>query len=251
MLFDTHAHLDDKRFNDDREQLIDSLQENNVSLVMNIGSDLENSFKSVELSKKYDFIYAAVGIHPHSAQQTNDIDLLKLEQLLDNDKVKAIGEIGLDYYYDNSPREKQKEILIKQLEIAKKHNVPIVIHDRDAHEDCYNIISAYNLPCVFHCYSGSIQYAERLLKLGYYISFTGVITFSNAKKLREVVSTVPIERIFIETDCPYLAPDPYRGSRNSPLYVHRVAETIAEIKGISYEDVCRITMENGKRFFRI
>jgi len=251
MLFDTHAHYDFEQFNEDREALISSLNENNISLVLNVGSDMRGSYASVVLSKKYPFIYASVGVHPHSASEMTDNDLILLEKLSANEKVVAIGEIGLDYHYEHSPKDIQKKRFKDQLDLATKINKPVIIHCREATEDCMNIIRKSTAKGVFHCFSGSLEMAKQLIELGFYISFTGVITFSNAKKFDEIIKWLPLEKIFIETDCPYLAPEPFRGKRNSSLYVYRVAEKIAQIKGITFEDVANITKQNAMKFFNI
>ncbi len=251
MFFDTHAHLDDPRFDEDRESLIQSFKENNIDLVLNIGSTLENSFKGVELSKKYDNIYCAVGVHPEGILDLPENYLETLEKLFDNKKTLALGEIGLDYHYD-TPKDIQKKYFIEQLQLANNLKKPVIIHDRDAHADCLEIIKA-NLPekFVFHCYSGSPETAREILNLGGYISFTGVITFKNANKLPEVAKYVPLDRMFIETDCPYLSPEPYRGKRNSPLNVPLVAQKIAELRKESIETIAKATKENAIKFFCI
>lgn len=251
MIFDTHTHYDFEQFNEDRETLINSLKENNVSMVLNVGADMRGSYASVALSKKYSFIYASVGVHPHSASEMTDDDLILLEKLTENEKVVAIGEIGLDYHYEHSARDIQKKRFIQQLELAEKLNKPVIIHCREATEDCMNIIKSSKVKGVFHCFSGSLEMAKELINLGFYISFTGVITFSNAKKFNDIIAWMPMDKIFIETDCPYLAPEPFRGKRNSSLYVYKVAEKIAEIKGISFEEVAYITKQNAMKFFNI
>ncbi len=255
MLFDSHAHLNDERFDEDREELISSLQEKGVDLIVNPGADINTSISSIELANKYDFIYAAVGVHPHDVGELDDNAIDTLRQLaIDNKKVVAIGEIGLDYYYDNSPREVQKDWFIKQIELANELKLPIIIHDRDAHGDTFEIIKKYKSPeigCVLHCYSGNVELAREYVKMGCYISLSGTVTFKNNKKTKEVAREIPLDRLFIETDSPYMAPTPHRGKRNDPSLVQFVADTIAIEKGISYEKVCEITKENAKRFFSI
>jgi TatD DNase family protein len=251
MLFDTHTHYDDKRFNNDRKELLSKLPSNNVSLILNVGADIKGSIESVNLAKEYPFVYAAVGVHPHSASEMKDRDLELLEKLLDKEKVVALGEIGLDYHYEFSPRDIQKKRFLEQLEIAKAKSKPVVIHSREAASDTMQIIKSSKQQGVFHCFGGSLEMAKELVALDYYISFTGVITFSNAKKFEEIIKYIPLDKILIETDCPYLAPEPYRGQRNSSLYVYRVAEKIAEIKGLCFEEIAKITMDNGKRLFSI
>lgn len=253
MLFDTHAHYDDGRFDQDRDALLLSMKENNVGLILNPGCDLESSKKAVCYAKRYDFMYAAVGYHPSDIKNGAALD--EIETLArENPKVRAIGEIGLDYYWEKEEKErlKQQDVFKQQMQLADKLSLPVIIHDRDAHADCLEITKQFpDVIGVYHCFAGSAEMAKELLKCGYYISFTGVITFKNARKAIEVIQEVPMERLMIETDAPYMAPEPYRGRRNSSLYVHRMAETIAEIKGISAEEVEKITTENGKKLFRI
>ena len=255
MLFDSHAHLNDERFDEDREELISSLQEKGVDLVVNPGACIKTSIESVELANKYDFIYAAVGVHPHDVGELDETAIYTLRQLAtENKKVVAIGEIGLDYYYDNYPREVQKEWFIKQIELANELKLPIIIHDRDAHGDTFEIIKKYKSPeigCVLHCYSGNVELAREYVKMGCYISLSGTVTFKNNKKTKEVAREIPLDRLFIETDSPYMAPTPHRGKRNDPSLVQFVADTIAVEKGVSYETVCEATKENAKRFFGI
>ena len=255
MLFDSHAHLNDERFDEDREELISSLQEKGVDLVVNPGACIKTSIESVELANEYGFIYAAVGVHPHDVGELDDSAIDTLRKLAtENEKVVAIGEIGLDYYYDNSPREVQKEWFIKQIELANELKLPIIIHDRDAHGDTFEIIKKYKSPeigCVLHCYSGNVELAREYVKMGCYISLSGTVTFKNNKKTKEVAGEIPLDRLFIETDSPYMAPTPHRGKRNDPSLVQFVADTIAVEKGVSYETVCEATKENAKKFFGI
>lgn len=262
MLFDTHAHYDDSWFDADREQLLASMPEHNVGLILNPGCTVETSETAIRLAETYDFLYAAVGIHPEYSMGVTEKDIMRIRELSAHPKVKAIGEIGLDYYWEKRspettpPREQQKKLLRAQLELAREVGLPVIIHDREAHEDCFNIIKEYaDLKGVYHCYSGSLEMAKEIIKLGWYISFTGVITYGKAKKARRIIENLPMERIMIETDSPYLTPEPERLAegriRNSSLFVHRVAEQIAEFKGLTVEEVERITMENGKRFFAI
>lgn len=255
MLFDSHAHLNDERFDEDREELINSLKAKGVDLVVNPGACIETSKSSVDLANKYDFIYAAVGVHPHDVGEMTEEDIETLRKLaLENEKVKAIGEIGLDYYYDNSPREIQKKWFKRQIELANELKLPIIIHDRDAHGDTFEIIKNTKSPeigCVLHCYSGNVELAKEYVKMGCYISIPGTVTFKNNKKTREVAKEIPLEYLLIETDSPYMAPEPHRGKRNDPSLVQFVADKIAQEKGISYEQVCKATKENAKRFFNI
>lgn len=252
MIFDTHAHYDDKQFNDDRDFVLNDLKNHNISYVLNAGCDIKTSKNSIKLADTYDFIYASVGFHPHSAKEFNESHILELENLASHKKVLAIGEIGLDYYYDNSPRDIQKQVFKTQLDIANKLNMPVVIHDRDAHKDCLDIICEKKPEkLVYHCFSGSKEYADILVSKGYMMSFGGVLTFKNAKTAIEVIESVPIEHIMLETDCPYLSPVPHRGKRNDSRYLNLVVEKIAEIKNINYNDVCNITTKNAKEFFKI
>ncbi len=252
MLFDTHAHLNDERFDEDRDVLIASFKENGISNVCEIGFDILSSVKAKELSEKYDFIYSAVGVHPHDSKDMKDNDFDTLKELLSCDKVVALGEIGLDYYYDNSDRETQRKRFIEQLELSKEIKCPVVIHTRDAMEDTINILKAHGGgDGIIHCYSGSKESAKILLNMGYYISFAGPVTFKNANAILDVIRYVPSDRMLIETDSPYLAPVPFRGERNCPIYVAEVAKKIAEIKGMEYEQVARKTMQNAKTVYRI
>ncbi len=263
MLFDTHAHYDDDWFDADRDALLSSMPEHNIGLILNPGCTVETSEIAVRLAQTYDFVYAAVGIHPEYSMGVTAADIDRIRELSAHPKVRAIGEIGLDYYWEKRspettpPREEQQKLLRAQLELAREVNLPVIIHDREAHEDCLNIVKDFSdLRGVYHCYSGSLEYAKEILTLGdWYISFTGVITYGKAKKARRIIENLPIERIMIETDSPYLTPEPERLEkkrvRNSSLFVHRVAEQIAEFKGMTVEEVERITTENGKRFFGI
>lgn len=251
MLFDTHAHYDDERFDSDRQQLIETLPQKNIGLAANMGCDIKSSEMSVKLAERYSFIYAGAGIHPHSASDFNNEALQRIAELAQNPKVKAIGEIGLDYYYDFSPREKQIEAFEQQLDLAVQLGLPVVVHDRDAHEDTINILKRHKACGVVHSFSGSMEMAKILLDMGWYLSFNGVITFKNAKKPVEVVRMMPTDRILAETDCPYLTPEPFRGQRNDSSYIKFVVQRIAEIKQIEYNEAEGITFNNGKRFFRI
>lgn len=255
MLFDTHAHLDDRRFDKDRDAVIKRCKEEGISYILNAGADLVSSVKSINLSKQYDFIYASVGVHPHDASDMDEDTCTVLAELAENnDKVKAIGEIGLDYHYDNSPRDIQRQRFAEQLDMAKQLKLPVIIHDRESHEDVMNILKKSGIKevgGVLHSFSGSYEMAKECLKLNMYISISGPVTFRNARKTVEVVKNIPLENLLIETDSPYLTPEPYRGKRNYPGYVRYVAEKIADIKGISFEEVAKVTLENGKRLFRI
>ncbi|NLG52764.1 MAG: TatD family hydrolase [Clostridiales bacterium] len=250
MYFDTHAHLYDERYDDDFDSVIGDIKASDVTLVMNVSSDTDTSYKTVSLTEKYPFIYGAVGVHPHEADKMTDSDIDILKSLSRNEKIRAIGEIGLDYHFDFSPRDVQKRRFEEQLLLARELGLPVIVHDRDAHGDCLDILRDFtDLKVVYHCYSGSPEYAKIITGLGFYLSFTGAITFKNAKTAPEVISRVPLDRIMIETDSPYLTPEPFRGKRNSPLYVTYVARKIAEILGMTQEEIARITSDNGRRFF--
>lgn len=255
MLIDSHAHLDDEKFDKDRDEVIKSFKENNLELVINVGADLESSKKAVQLSKEYDSIYAAVGVHPHDASEIDSNTLEILRELSKEEKVVAIGEIGLDYYYDNSPRDLQKEWFRKQIKLAKELDLPIVVHSRDASQDVFDIISEESeegkLRGVIHCFSESVEMAYEYIKLGFYISLGGPVTFKNAKVPKQVAKEVPLENLLIETDSPYLTPEPNRGKRNEPKNVRYVAETIANLKEMSYEKLKDVTNQNTKRLFNI
>ncbi len=255
MYFDTHAHMDDGRFDKDREALFKGLPSRGISLVLNPGADMVSSRKAIDYARAYGYVYAAVGVHPHDAKAMRDEDLDVLGKMaLGEAKVVAIGEIGLDYYYDFSPREVQKERFVQQLELASKLGLPVIIHNRDSHRDIMDILEykkSILTGGVMHCYSGSWEMAKKLLDLGFYISLAGPVTFKNARRPVEVAEKIPLDRLLIETDSPYLTPVPHRGKRNDPGYVKFVAEKIGEIRGVSGEDIGRITMENGMRLFSI
>ena len=256
MLFDTHAHYDDKRFDEDRDEILSSMPKNGVGLILNPGCDIETSKKAIEYAEKYSHVYAAVGIHPEYIEEIElDSTIKELKTLaLSSKRIKAIGEIGLDYYWVKEPelRAKQAELLRRQLALAKELDMPVIIHDREAHADTLKIVEEFpEVKGVFHCYSGSIEMAQRLISLGYLISFTGVITYKNAKKAVEVVENIPLDKLMIETDSPYMSPEPFRGKRNSSLYVYRMAEAIADIKNIPLDEVINQTTENGKKLFNI
>ena len=253
MLFDTHAHLDDRAFDEDREALLASLPEQGLALVMNPGCSLASSRNAVALANGYDYIYAAVGSHPDVADEVNEEVLEEYRTLCkQNPKVRAIGEIGLDYYYEDIPRETQLKAFRMQMELARELGLPVIVHERDAHEDGMKVVREFpEVKGVFHCYSGSAEMARQLVNEGWYIGFTGVLTFKNARKAVEVAASIPMDRIVIETDCPYMAPDPFRGKRNDPGKIYRMAEKLAEIRGLTAGEVRCITTENGKRLYRI
>ena len=256
MLFDTHAHYDDARFDHDRDGLLASMPANGVGLILNPGCDLETSRKALSYAERFPHVYAAVGIHPENMEGVDlERDLPVLEALAQSSpRVRAIGEIGLDYYWVKEPEERrfQAEVFRAQMRLAGRLGLPVIIHDREAHLDSLTIAEQYpGVRGVFHCYSGSVDFAMRLLELGYLLSFTGVLTYKNAKKASEVVRAAPLDRLMIEPDAPYMAPEPFRGKRNSSLYVYRMAEAIAQIKDVPLEQVIEQTTENGKRLFGI
>lgn len=251
MIFDTHAHYTDEAFDPDRDELITRLPET-VELVMNNSCDEESSLEAIALAEKYPFMYAAVGWHPEFAESFCDASAELIRKWSKHAKVCAIGEIGLDYHYSEPPREIQREVFSRQLELARELGLPVVIHDREAHEDCMELIRRFpGVSGEFHCYSGSAEMAREILDRGWYLGFTGVITFKNARRALEVLQICPLEQILIETDCPYLAPVPHRGQRSDSRMLCHVADKIAEIKGITREQAVEQTKENGKRFFGI
>ena len=253
MLFDTHAHYDDERFDEDRDTLLASMPENNVGLILNPGCDVESSRKAVSYANKYPFVYAAVGIHPDEVGCLNEENFAQMKELFKEEKVVAVGEIGLDYYWDNEPREVQKKWFIRQLELARELDLPVLIHSREAAADTMEIMKehAKGLSGVIHCYSYSKEIAQEYIKMGFYIGVGGVVTFKNAKKLKEVVENIPLTSIVLETDCPYMAPEPNRGKRNNSAYIRYVAEKIAELKGITYEEVVEQTEKNARDMYRL
>ena len=253
MLFDTHAHLNDPAFDPDREELMASFASAGVGLVMNAGCSLESSRDIVAMADKYPRLYASVGSHPDAADEVNEEVIEEYRKLCKlSPKVKAIGEIGLDYYYEDIPRQIQQKAFRMQMELARELDLPVIIHERDAHNDGLAIVKEFpTVKGVFHCYSGSAEMARQLVNMGWYIGFTGVLTFKNARKAIETAASIPLDRIVLETDCPFMAPDPFRGKRNHPGYLYRMAEKLAEIRGISLEEVHTATYENGKRLYRI
>lgn len=251
MLFDSHAHYNDSRFDEDRYELLDKMQENGIGYIVNAADSMRSIDKILPLCERYDFLYAAVGVHPEEVAELDEADMEKLRELSRYEKVVAIGEIGLDYYYDNVGKDIQKKWLDRQLTLAEEVGLPVIIHDRDAHRDCLDILAKHDIKGVMHCYSGSAEMAKEVLEMGMYFGFGGTLTFKNAKKTQKAAEEIPIERILLETDCPYLAPEPYRGTKNSSLLMHFVAEKLAEIKGISISEVERKTTENAKKFYGI
>ena len=250
MYFESHAHYDDKKFDHDRYELIKEVHENGVSYIVNAASDIKSSIDGINLSREFPFFYAAVGVHPHEVQNMSEDDIQILRNYSKNEKVVAIGEIGLDFYYDFSPRDLQKKWFIRQLELAKELNMPVIIHSREAAADCFNIIKESGVKKgVIHSYSGSAQMALDYIKLGFYIGVGGIVTFKNAKKSVETVSKIPLGKILIETDSPYLAPEPVRGSRNNSQNLKYICEKIAQIKQMTPEEVACTTAENSKNLF--
>ena len=253
MLFDTHAHYDAEQFDPDRHEVLQGLPERGIALAVNPGCDLPSSRMAVELAERYVFLYAAVGYHPENCGPYVPEDLETLRELAGHPKTVAIGEIGLDYYWEeNPPKELQQRVFRDQLALAEELDMPVIVHDREAHGDSLAMIRAFpKVRGVFHCFSGSAEMAVELVKLGWMVSFTGVLTYKNARKAVEAARAVPLERIMIETDSPYMAPVPHRGKRNDSGYVRFICEKLAEIKGISFEECAQVTLENGRRFFGI
>ena len=253
MLFDTHAHYDAEQFDADRDEVLGALPGAGIALAVNPGCDLPSSRAAVALAERYDFLYAAVGYHPENCAPYRPEDLEALREVAEHPKVVAIGEIGLDYYWEeNPPREFQQQVFRDQLALAAELELPVIVHDREAHADSLAMIREFpQVRGVFHCFSGSAEMAEELVKLGWMVSFTGVLTYKNARKAVEAARAVPLERVMIETDSPYMAPVPHRGKRNDSRYVRLICERLAEIKGVSFAECARVTRENGKRFFGI
>ena len=252
MYFDTHAHYDDKRFNDDRDELLRSMESAGIRLILNSASSLRSARFSLKMADSYPFIYASVGVHPHDSKSMTDDTVSDLEKLSSHPKAMAVGEIGLDFHYDFSPRDVQKKRFREQLELAMQIKKPVIIHERESLSDTMEIISDYrDLTGVFHCFSGSWEVAKIILDMGWYLSFTGVITFKNARRVLEVLEKIPADRMMLETDCPYMSPEPMRGRRNSSLHLPYIAEKIAEVRGITLDDVAELTMNNGLQFFGI
>ena len=252
MYFDSHAHLDDTRFDGDREELFATLADHEVGLIMNVGCDLPSSERSVALAEQYPFVYAAVGSHPDDADHLDGRLLDRYRALAAHPKVRAIGEIGLDYHYEDVPRAQQIIAFEQQLELAEALDKPVIVHEREAHADAMDIVRRHpDVRGVFHCFSGAKELALWLVERGWYIGFTGVLTFNNARKAVEVAQALPLDRILIETDCPYMAPEPYRGRRNDSRYVPLVAKKLAELRGLTPKEAGRITTENARRLYGI
>lgn len=254
MIFDTHAHYDDEAFDKDREGLLNSLTEHRIEAVVNIGADIKSTKATLELTKKYHFIYGTVGVHPSSTAELNEENFAWLKMAAGEPKVVAVGEIGLDYYWEEPEHDIQKNWFERQLELAREAKLPVSIHSRDAAKDTLDIMKAHKaeeLGGVIHCFSYGTEMAKEYLDMGFFIGIGGVLTFKNARKLKEVVAYSPIEQLVLETDCPYMAPEPYRGKRNSSLNLTYVAEVMAEIKGLTKEQVIEITNQNAKRLYRL
>jgi len=252
VFFDSHAHYNDEKFDFGREELILSFKDNKVSNFVNVSDSIRSSYKCIDIAEKYDFAYCSVGVHPHEVKNMTESDLDTIKKLCEHEKVVAIGEIGLDYYYNYSPKDVQKKWFERQLILANEINVPVIIHMRDATEDTVNIIRENPVPKgVLHCFSGSVETAKIALNLGYYISFAGPLTFKNAKGILDVAKYVPDDRILIETDSPYLSPEPVRGKRNSSLHIHHIAEKLAELRGTDVTNIAKITSDNAKELFNI
>ena len=254
MLTDTHCHLDFKDFNPDRDEVIKRAKDQGIEFIINVGASLEGTKTSIDLAEKNDFIYASAGIHPHDADKTQEEHLEAFRSLLEAKKIVAIGEIGLDYYKNFSSKENQRKLFITLLREAKKRDLPVVIHDRDAHLDTLSILQSElgdSIKGVMHCFSGDETVLKKCLELGMFISFTCNITFKNANRLREVAKLAPMDRLLLETDAPFLAPQAFRGKRNVPTYVKYLAEELARIKGLNVEEVAKVTRDNAKRLFKI
>ena len=251
MIIDTHAHYDDEQFDADRDELLKKMQENGIGVIVNAGSTIESWDKIRRLTEEYPFVYGAVGVHPDETGSLDEAGMAEMERMLDLEKIVAVGEIGLDYYWDNEAHEVQKKWFIRQIELARKKEMPVIIHSREAAADTFEIMKehAAGMKAVIHCYSYSPEMAREYVKMGYYIGVGGVVTFKSAKKLKEVVEEIPLSSIVLETDCPYLAPEPYRGKRNCSLYLPYVAEKIARIKGVSVEEVVSRTEENSRDLY--
>lgn len=250
--FDSHAHYNDRRFQDDQTRLLESMQAHHIGRIMNVGCDLTSSLQSIRLAEQYDFIYAAVGSHPDDAAHVDEALVDLYRGLAAKPKVMAIGEIGLDYYYEDVPRAQQQTAFRLQMALARELELPVIIHQRDAYEDALRIVDEFpTVKGVFHCFSGSVEYAKEVVKRGWYLGFTGVITFKNARKAVEVAQWAPLDRLLLETDCPYMAPEPFRGRRSDSTMVPKMAERIAALRGLSVEEIARLTRENAMRLFRL
>lgn len=253
MIFESHAHYDSQQFDEDRDELLCSMPENGVGTIINSGANWDSVTEVVELAQRYPYVYAAVGMHPDEVGDLNEERFVYLKSQCQKEKVVAVGEIGLDYYWDNESHDVQKKWFIKQLDLARELDLPVIIHSRDAAADTLEIMKEHGkgLRGVIHCFSYSVELAREYVKMGFHIGIGGVVTFKNGKKLKEIAQEIPLDRILLETDCPYLAPVPFRGKRNSSIYISYIAEEIANLKGITYEEVVAQTEENGKKLFGI
>lgn len=252
MIFDTHAHYDDEQFNEDRVELLNSMEEQGVGTIINVSATYNSCRKVIALAKEYPFVYAAVGIHPDEVGSLNEETFAQMKELFKEEKVVAVGEIGLDYYWDTSTKATQETMLRAQLELALELDLPVIIHDREAHGDSLRIVCDYpDLRGVFHCFSGSVEMARELLRRGWYLGFDGPITYKNAAKALDVIAACPADRMLLETDSPYLAPVPNRGKRNDSRNLPYIAARIAEIKGMTTDQVAEVTLKNGKQLFGI
>lgn len=254
MIFETHAHYDDKQFDKDREALLSSMPENGIDTIVNVGASLSSTAAGIALAQQYAYVYAAAGVHPNETGELNEENFCWLREQCKHPKVVAVGEIGLDYYWDKPEHDIQKKWFVRQLELAREINKPVIIHSREAAKDTYDIMKANNaaeIGGVVHCYSYSTELALEFVKMGFYIGIGGVVTFQNAKKMVEVVASVPLEHLLLETDCPYLVPVPNRGKRNSSLNLPYIAQKIAEIKGVLYNEVVEITAQNARKMYRL
>lgn len=254
MIFDTHAHYDDKQFDEDRDQILSSMQEQGVGTIVDASATVDSWERVLELTRRYSFVYGMIGVHPDEVGDLNEENFARMEQLLHEEKIVAVGEIGLDYYWDKEPevQNAQRYWFRRQMELARETNLPVIIHSRDAAADTMEVmkeVHAEEIPGVIHCYSYSREMAQEFIKMGYYIGVGGVVTFKNAKKLKETVEAIPLERILLETDCPYMAPEPHRGTRNDSSNIPFVIAKIAELKEITAEEVERVTEENAGRLF--
>ena len=256
MFFDTHCHYDFKQYNEDRDQLLgEILPKFGMSYVLNVGTTMKSSKESIALAKKYDYIYTSIGFHPHNAKEMRPEDLAILEEMTKEPKVVAIGEIGLDFYYTHSPKDVQHKVFTDLLDLALKAKLPVIIHSRDANDEVFKILAerrvGERVGGVVHCFSGTADLAKKYVDMGFYIGVGGVVTYKNAEDLRKTVENVPLENLVLETDCPYLAPEPHRGSRNDSQNLQYIAEKIGKIDGISWEKVANVTTDNAKRLFSI
>lgn len=251
LIFDTHAHYDDKSFDQDRAEVLDMLPQKDVFAVVNAGADIESSVKSIEISKEYNYVYASVGIHPENIPDEKCDYINILENLLKNEKVVAVGEVGLDYHYSKDRKKEQLKLFEDQIILAVKHNLPIVVHDREAHRDTMDLLKKYNPKGIVHCFSGSVEMAKEVIKFGMYIGIGGLITFKNAKTAVSVVENIPLSSIVLETDAPYMTPVPFRGTRCNSSHIKYTAKKIAEIKKINVDEVLKITKENACKIFNL